>query len=317
MKKIRLPGVSFPVSQAAMGCAYLGSREPEDVAFELLDIYYEAGGRFLNTAHEYGHGLSERTIGKWMRTRGVRNEMAVTSKIGEDHSAPAALAMHGDELRVDIDETLERLGYDCIEFCLLHLDDESVPVEEILDALDEFQRAGKILYYGCSNWSTARMDAAAVYAKSRGYHGFVMNEIEMNLTRRSTVNAESRIKWLDGDYIAWHKRTGMAVGAYSPLAAGALPKLCVGTELSAYQNKAYNTPYNREVARRLMKLSQECGHTQVELQIAYLLSQPYEFPVFPILGGRTQEQLRESLRGLSCPFTREMFEYLHPKEGEY
>ena len=317
MKEITLPGVSLPVSQAAMGCAYLGSREPEDVAFELLDIYYAAGGRFLNTAHEYGLGLSEQTIGRWMRSRGVRDEMTVTSKIGEDHKMPDARAMHGNELREDIDETLRRLGYDHIEFCLLHLDDESVPVEEIVDAMDEMRRAGKVAYYGCSNWSPERMDAAQAYAKAMGYYGFVMDEIEMNLTRRNCANRESGIKWLDEEYIGWHRRTGMAVGAYSPLAAGALPKLCAGTELQGYQKNAYDTPYNREVARRLIKLSAECGRSPVELQIAYLLSQPYGFPVIPILGGRTQDQLIEALRGISCPFTPEMFDFLHPKKGEY
>ena len=79
MKTIRIPGADRDLSEIALGTAYLGSREPQETAFAIMDLYYEAGGRFFNTAHEYGDGLSEITLGRWIRSRGVRDEVTVTT----------------------------------------------------------------------------------------------------------------------------------------------------------------------------------------------------------------------------------------------
>ena len=320
MKKIQLPGVSFPVSCLCLGCAYYGSRESESDSFYLLDIYYERGGRFLNTAHEYGRGLSEQTIGRWMRSRGVRDEMVITSKIGEDLTNPNSRAMRPHELHEDINETLSRIGYDYIEFALLHIDDPDIPVESILDTMEEIRQAGKILYYGCSNWSVERMTEADSIAKKKGYKGFCMNEIEMNLARRSIPNKDRSTKWLDESFASYHRKTQMAVGAYSPLAAGALTKMMEegGIErLSQYGRTAYLTPYNMEIARRLAALASETGYTGAQLQIAWLLSQPYGFPVFPIIGPRTPEQLIDCLGSLDIDLTPGQLSYLKPDRGVY
>ncbi len=318
MKTITLPGVSFPVSQFCLGCAYFGSREDEQTSFSMLDYYYTLGGRFLNTAHEYGFGASERIIGKWVRERGIREQMIVTSKCGEDHKRPRSVAMRAQELFEDIDETLERTGFDYVDFYLLHLDDETVPVEEIVGALAEIQESGKIRYYGCSNWSIARQREAAAYADAHGLPRFALDEIEMNLTKRNVRNDDSNIKWLDADYIAYHTETQAPVGAYSPLAVGTLTKLLRDGDTRAwnsYQIEKYDTPYNREVAARLAKLSFETGYTPTQLQIAWILAQPYDFACFPIVGARTLDQLKDSLAGIDCTMTRDMVEFLMPKEG--
>ncbi|MCR5682310.1 MAG: aldo/keto reductase, partial [Clostridiales bacterium] len=97
MRTIRLKGVGFPVSAVCLGTAYLGSREDDETSFAILDTYYEAGGRFFNTAHEYGDGNSERVIGKWLRARGIpREDIVLTSKCGEDGTRPDARAMHAE-----------------------------------------------------------------------------------------------------------------------------------------------------------------------------------------------------------------------------
>lgn len=318
MKTIQLPGIPFEVSQICLGCAYLGSREDDETSYAILDTYYEAGGRFLNTAHEYGHGLSERIIGRWLRDRGLRDQFLVTSKCGEDHAKPRSRAMHPDELREDIDETLSRTGFDYVDFYLLHLDDPAVPVTDVVGTMEEIRRQGKIRYYGCSNWSVERMTEAAGYAAANDCRGFVMNEIEMNLTHRNTDNRESIPKWLDDEYIAYHRKTGMPVAAYSPIANAVLTKYLRDGDTRAwtqYQVIGYENDYNFGIARRLDKLSRETGFSTTGLQLAFVLAQPYGFACFPILGARTVEQLKDSLMALSCPMTRDMIDYLTPKEA--
>ena len=318
MKTIQLPGIPFEVSQVCLGCAYLGSREDDETSFAIMDAYYEAGGRFLNTAHEYGGGLSERIIGRWVRERGVRDSVIVTSKCGEDRTKPFSRAMRPAELFEDIDETLSRSGFDCVDFYLLHLDDPAVPVSDIVGTMEEIRRRGKIRFYGCSNWSVGRMTEASGYAAANGCQGFVLNEIEMNLTRRNTKNSETIPKWLDDEYIAYHRKTGMPVAAYSPIASAVLTKYLRDGNMDAwtqYQVTGYDNEYNFEIARRLGKLSRETGFSTTQIQLAFVLAQPYGFACFPILGARTVEQLKDSLGGLSCPMTRDMIGYLTQKEA--
>lgn len=314
MKTIRIPGVEFPVSQFCLGSAYFGSRESEELSFELMDYYYSLGGRFINTAHEYGNGKSETTIGKWARMRGVRHEIVVTSKCGEDHNLPKSCAMHHGQLLEDIDETLSRTGFDYVDFYLLHLDDETVPVAEIVESMAEIQKAGKIRHYGCSNWSIARQIEADTYALAHGLEPFRIDEIEMNLTQRNVSNANSNIKWLDADYIAYHNTSGRAVGAYSPLAVGVLTKLLRNGDTrdwSPYQIGKYDTPHNREIARRLKRLSEETGYTPTQLQLAWILNQPYAFTCFPIVGASKLYQLEDSIKAVDIRLTPDMLRMLH------
>ena len=318
MKTIQLPGVDFPVSQVCLGTAYMGSREDEATSFAILDEYFEQGGRFLNTAHEYGLGASERTVGKWIRERGVRDQIILTSKCGEDATKPRAVAMHAEELFEDIDETLQRTGLEQMDFYLLHLDDPEVPVGEIVDAMYEIRRQGKIRYYGCSNWSCERQQEAADWADAHGYPRFAVDEIEMNLCRLNWVSREFHLKWMDEEAIADHQRTGMPAAAYSPIASAVLSKYLRDGDTRAWlewQVRNYANDDNFAMARRLQKLEEETGFTTVQLQLAFVLAQPYGFPTFPILGASKVSQLKESLKALECPMTDDMIRYLLKKEG--
>lgn len=318
MKTIRLPGVSRPVSQVCLGTAYMGSREDDRTSFAILDEYYARGGRFLNTAHEYGDGESERVIGLWARERGVREEILVTTKCGEDRRVPGMCAMRAGDIFEDVDETLSRSGFEYVDFCLLHVDDPTVPVGEIVDALYELRCRGKIRYYGCSNWTVARQREAAEWCARHGYPPFVMDEIEMNLARLNRSNHRDVSKWLDEEYIAHHEQTGMPVAAYSPVCNALLTKYLRDGDTRAWKShqlRFYENDYNFEIARRLGRLSAETGRTPTQLQLAWVLSQPFGFPCFPILGARSVEQLKETLDGIDFEMTREMAEFLRPRGG--
>ena len=315
MKTIQIPGVDFPVSQFCLGCAYLGSRESEEVSFELMDYYYEHGGRFLNTAHEYAEGASERTVGKWVRTRGVRSEMIVTSKGGEDRRVPDMLAMRREDIIEDVDESLLRAGFDHFDFYLFHVDDPTVPVEEALTAMEDIRKTGKIRYYGCSNWTVARQKEAIEYAAAHGLSGFRVDEVEMNLARINRSNKTCVSKWVDEEYIGHHKNSGMAVAAYSPLASGALAKLIRDGDTRSWKDWQldwYDLPYNHEVARRLQKLGEETGYTPSQLQLAWVLSEPYGFPTFAVCGASRLSQLKETIAAVDITLTPDMLAYLKP-----
>lgn len=318
MKTIHLPGVSRPVSQLCLGTAYLGSREDDQTSFAIMDTYYERGGRFLNTAHEYGFGKSEQIIGKWIRERGVREEIVVTSKCGEDGHKPDCRAMSPEELFEDIDETLSRTGLDYVDFYLLHIDDERIPAGEIVNALNEIRKQGKIRYYGCSNWTCARITEANEWADRNGCPRFVMNEIEMNLAILNPPQPGVFCKWMNEDFIAFHRKNGLAAGGYSPICNGLLTKYLRDGDTrvwSEWQIKTYANEHTFARARRVGQLAKESGFTPTQIQLAWVLAQPYGFPVFPILGARTVDQLKDSLTALDCTLTQDMLDYLTDKEA--
>ena len=80
MKTVAIPGVPFAVSRICLGCAPYGSSIPASAAHKLMDYYFDRGGFFFNTAHEYGDGLSERCLGEWVTSRGVRDRVIITTK---------------------------------------------------------------------------------------------------------------------------------------------------------------------------------------------------------------------------------------------
>lgn len=317
MKTIQLPGIPRPVSQICLGTAYLGSREDEQTSFAILDAYFERGGRFLNTAHEYGYGRSERTVGKWIRERGVRDQIVLTSKCGEDSQKSDCRAMSPEELFEDIDETLGRTGLDYVDFYLLHIDDERIPAGEIVDALNEMRNQGKILHYGCSNWACRRILEAFEWSDAHDLPRFAVNEIEMNLAFLNRL-PEVMCKWMNDEFIAFHQSSGMAVGAYSPICNGLLTKYLRDGDTRAWnewQIRTYAGERTMNRARRIGKLARETGYAPTQLQLAWVLAQPYGFPVFPILGARTVDQLTDSLTALDCTLTQDMIDYLTGEEA--
>jgi aryl-alcohol dehydrogenase-like predicted oxidoreductase len=159
---------NLTVPRVALGCGNFGGigSAPElfgeglsdDEAFALMDAAWEAGIDHFDTADAYGGGRSERTIGAWMRRRGVRP--AITTKTfnpmdaGQDHGlAPARIVRQ-------LDSSLERLGVDDVEIYLAHEFDPDVPIAETIGAFEELQGAGKIRAYGVSNFDARELSAA-------------------------------------------------------------------------------------------------------------------------------------------------------------
>lgn len=315
MKTVQIQNVPFAVSQICLGTAYLGSRESDELSFQIMDYYFDHGGRFLNTAHEYGKGQSERCIGDWLRQRKNRDKLVITSKCGEDNSAPNCLAMRRADLWEDIDESLSRLGTDYLDFYLLHLDDKSVEVEEIVSTMEDIRRSGKIRYYGCSNWDPSRQRQAAAYAEAHGIPGFVIDEIEHNLTRKNIPNEGSTGKWLDESFIALHEEDGVCVGSYSALSHGVFSKYIRDggfQNLSEYDIRHYYNANTEEIARRIQTLCKETGWTASQIQLAWQASSPYSFPCFSIIGASKLYQLEDAMAASDLTLSPDMVSYLRP-----
>lgn len=130
----RVPGVDKPVARVVQGALMIRS-EVEEESSTLLDEVFEQGGTTFDTAHQYGGGDSERTFGRWVRERDVRDEVVVIGK-GAHHNADRKRITPFD-ITADLFDSLARFGFDHVDLYLLHRDDPSVPVGPIVEVLNE------------------------------------------------------------------------------------------------------------------------------------------------------------------------------------
>src|SRR6476660_3341889 len=156
------------ISRVALGCgnfggvgsapAFFGQGLTQDQAFELMDAAWEFGLTHFDTADAYGGGRSERAIGRWIASRGVRPQL--TTKTYNPMQAGADHGLRPERIARQLRMSLERLGVDQVELYLAHEFDPDVPLAESFGALDQALAGGPIGAYGVSNFGAAQLTAA-------------------------------------------------------------------------------------------------------------------------------------------------------------
>jgi aryl-alcohol dehydrogenase-like predicted oxidoreductase len=168
------------VPRVALGCGNFGGvgSAPElfgqglgeDEAFALMDAAWEQGIDHFDTADAYGGGRSERMIGSWMQTRGVRP--TITTKTYNPMAAGADSGLAPDRIVRQLESSLDRLDLDYVDLYLAHEFDPAVPIGETLAAFEDLRKAGRIGAYGVSNFDAAQLEAAL----SAGAPSAIQNE---------------------------------------------------------------------------------------------------------------------------------------------
>jgi len=171
-----------------LGGNVFGFTADQDASFAILDRFYEAGGRMVDTAQGYsvwvpGHvgGESETVIGQWLASRGVRGEMRIATKTGM-FGKPGDLAPQkvADELA----QSLDRLQTDYVDLYYAHRDDTATPLEEMARGFDALVRQGRVREVGASNYDAARLGEAHDVATANGLTPFTVLQNEYNLVER-------------------------------------------------------------------------------------------------------------------------------------
>ena len=162
MKKRQLGNSGLEVSPLAFGGNVFGWTIDEAASFILLDQFVAAGFNFIDTADVYSRwkegnhgGESETILGKWMQQRGNRNQVIIATKVGGDMGEGKNL--NREDIFRAAEASLKRLQTDYIDLYQSHFDDLSRPVEEIIDALVELVKQGKVRAIGASNLSQERL----------------------------------------------------------------------------------------------------------------------------------------------------------------
>ncbi|OSZ57707.1 alcohol dehydrogenase [Streptomyces pharetrae CZA14] len=276
----------FPLS---LGGNVFGWTADQEQSFAVLDAYTAAGGNFVDTADSYSAwadgnsgGESETIIGAWLKARGNRDDVVLATKVSQHPEYPGLSAAN---IKAAADASLRRLGTDRIDLYYTHFDKPEVPVEEIIGALDELVRAGKVRHIAASNISPERLRASLEFSDREGLARYVALQPHYNLVSRDTYEGELQ------DVAA---RAGLAAVPYFALASGFLtgkyrPGAAVDSARAAGAGKHLDSERGRRVLDALDAVAAAHGVPVATVALAWLAAQPTV--AAPIASARTPDQL--------------------------
>lgn len=177
----RIGNSDLDVFPLALGANVFGWTADEQTSFDVLDAYAAAGGNFIDTADLYSTGQSETIIGRWLAARGNRDRILVATKVARH---PDFTGLRAATIKGAAEASLARLGTDRIDLYYTHFDDPEVPVEEIVTALDELVREGKVRHVAASNISPERLAESLEFAEREGLASYVALQQHYNLVER-------------------------------------------------------------------------------------------------------------------------------------
>lgn len=277
-----------------------GVTSSDDVARRVFDKSIERGVNLVDTANVYSEGRSEELTGKWIE--GKRDKVLLATKcrfavggFAGPKVGPHEMGLSRQHILAACEASLRRLGTDHIDLYQVHMQDTSVGIEETLRALDDLQRAGKIRYAGCSNYTGYRLVESLWAADKRGTLRYEAVQLQWSLAVR---DAEREIV----PACAAH---GLGILVWSPLARGFLSgkyernqPAPPGSRLEAWKDsmKAMDTDRNWAIVDALRAVAKEVGSTPARVALAWLVARKEVTSI--ILGARDEAQLDDNLAAL-------------------
>src|SRR6201996_9173335 len=297
-----LGGSGCAVSSLCLGTMTFGVETDETGAHAQLDRFLEAGGTLVDTADVYGDGGAEEIIGHWFASRPPDlTEPVVLATKGRFSSSPSdapnGAGLSARHLTRALDASLRRLGRDSVDLYQVHAYDALTPLEETLRTLDGFVRAGKIRYWGLSNFTGWQLTKAVHLARALNVAAPVTVQPQYSLLARET-------EW---EIVPAALDAGMGLLPWSPLGGGWLSgkyrrdqQPAGATRLGDDPNRgmeAYSRRSNDRTWRvidAVQKVAEDRGVSMAEVAIAWLTAQPAVSST--ILGARTLDQLEANLQ---------------------
>ncbi|MGH1549115.1 aldo/keto reductase [Leifsonia poae] len=297
------------VSEFALGTMTFGAEADEQASHAILERYLDAGGNFLDTADVYTAGASESIIGRWLaRNPGSRDSVVIATKgrfpMG---GGPNDLGLSRAHLRTALDASLRRLGVEHIDLYQMHAWDALTPIEETLRFLDDAISAGKISYYGFSNYLGWQLTKAVHVARAHGFAPPVTLQPQYSLI----------VRGIEHEVVPAALDAGIGLLPWSPLAGGWLSgkyqrdqaptgatRLGENPTRGMEAWEARNAdPRTWEIIDAVDAVAKETGASASQVSLRWLSDRPAVTSV--ILGARTTEQLEDNLGAADLVLTDE------------
>ena len=294
--------------------------EDKEMAFACFDLAWQCGFRTYDTAHTYGN--SEKYLGEWMAKRGNRDQLVLIDKGCNPGQAGYNETFSVDTIRSQVKESQNRLQTECFDFYLIHRDDETQPVDSIVEVLNELKSQGAIIHFGVSNWKKERIQAANQYAEEHGLTGFSAISPSFSLADLANDLWGGSIT-LSGKenagFRSFLEQNQMPVFNYSSLARGYLSgrydpdggKPIEGC-LHEVSIREYDSPENRDRLRRAFQLAREKGCSPTQICLAWVLGQ--KMNLFPIVSPSSKEHMEENMKTFEISMSEKELHWLETGE---
>ncbi len=290
------------VSELCLGTMTFGDDwgwgAPKEESRRIFDAFVTAGGNFIDTANNYTNGTSEKFLGEFIKSDRDHFVIATKYTLSERESDPNFGGNHRKNMRRSLEGSLRRLDTDHVDLLWLHMWDGMTPVEEVMRALDDLVRAGKVLYVGISDTPAWVVSQANMLADLRGWSRFVAYQGEYSLaSRTSERDILPMTNALELTHLAWG--------------------LLEGGELTGKYNSPSSEPRRskdtgeriKTIAAVLMDVAKGSGHTPSQVAINWARQKFHN--MIPIIGARTERQLTDNLGCLDFGLTNEEIDRLN------
>lgn len=288
------------VSELSLGAMTIGETwgwgADKETSARILDAYAEAGGNFIDTANNYTDGTSETLLGELLAGRRDQFVLATKYTCATRKGDVNAAGNHRKNLVQSVEASLRRLGTDRIDVLWVHARDNFTPVDEVMRALDDLVRSGKVLYLGVSDWPAWEIAQACTLAELKGWTAFAGSQLRYNLLERTP----------ERELLPQARAFDQAVLAWSPLAAGKLTGKYRrgGTgRLDVVEGGERTDPREEAVVTEVLDIADRSGVTPAQVALAWLRSRPGT--VIPIIAATKESQLADNLAAVDITLDAE------------
>lgn len=311
--KYKLLGKSgLRVSSLCLGAMTFGEEwgsfgASEDESRKIYDAFLAAGGNFIDTANKYTEGTSERFLGKFMGSDRGRIVLATKYTLTMDPADPNASGNHRKNLVQSLEASLRRLQTDYVDLLWVHAWDFLTPACEVMRALDDVVRAGKVLYIGISDTPAWVVSRANTMAELMGWTSFTGIQVQYSLVERTS----------ERELLPMARELDVGVTAWAPLGGGVLTGKYKKEEPGPKRFGPHNPmseqflgDRNLAIADEVEKIARQVGRSSAQVALNWIRGQKGKGVLIPILGARTEGQVKDNLGCLDFELPPEHLERL-------
>lgn len=272
------------VSELCLGTMNFGNTEwgiAQEPSRAIMDAYANAGGNFLDTAHIYADGESERIVGEFIAAD--RDHFVLATKYALSNGQDILRSGNSRRTMVRcVEESLKRLGTEYIDLFYVHAWDFTTPLDEMMRGFDDLVSSGKVVYVAASDMPAWEISRANMMADLRGWAPFIAIQVEYSLAKRTA----------ERDLLPMAAELDLGVLAWAPLAGGAL---AAASGPRDRMRVIRSDPTVLEIARLVADIAVETGFSASQIALAGLRQLGRHPQVMPIIGASRVEQIKDNL----------------------
>jgi len=304
------------VSPLSLGTMTFGSDwgwgADNEEARRIFDLYVDRGGNFIDTSVNYTNGAAERFVGEFVGDKRERLVLATKFTMAREPGNPNSGGNHRLNMVRSVEQSLKQLATDRIDLLYLHGWDMTTRPDEVMRALDDLVRSGKILYVGICNTPAWRIAEMQTLAELRGWSPFVALQIEYSLVERT----------VEHELMPMAAAMELGVLPWSPLGGGVLTAKYTEADVQDSRDAAVSSSRRGviassghlnersiQIAKEVRAVAEEVGSTPAQIALAWTLANPAV--ASPIIGARTLAQAEENLGALDVALSPDQLDRLN------